>query len=442
MGEVAAEFPQNMHPQAYYTTLARRYNLEGIWYLDLWPIGPSFVILSDPELLEAVTTVKPLGQHQASADFIDPLMGKGIIATVNGPAWKSLHRAMTPAFSWSHIKSLTTLITDECMLFRKTLNHLADTGETFSMEHTAMKLVFDVIARVVFNTPLNAQTQGSQYLDDLREMISLAEELFDPLVAMNPIARIRIFFRKRQVLSRLHPSIVDKIQERLDLLLKEGIMPSRRDPNSILDLMLREKMETERGSADMKRDVKLSSEEIEIYRNNVKGLLAGGHGTTTDTLCYAYMLLSKAPESMTKLRKECVEVFGTEDIEQIRNIVIEEPEKLQAMPYLEAVIKEALRLFPVGFGIRAANDRDTLTYKGRTFPIDHDLAIALQSHDVHYNPDYFPEPSKFMPERWLDPEHPIPRSYFRTFGRGLRACAGMPLFPFSYIVSIKSNKIP
>lgn len=43
---------------------------------------------------------------------------------------------------------------------------------------------------------------------------------------------------------------------------------------------------------------------------------------------------------------------------------------------------------------------------------------------MHYNEEYFPEPTAFKPERWLGD---IPKSYFRTFGRGLRACLGQNL---------------
>lgn len=63
---------------------------------------------------------------------------------------------------------------DECLPFHRSLDKLAETGETFSMEELAAKLVFDVIARIVFNFPLHAQSKGSQDLDDLREMISIA----------------------------------------------------------------------------------------------------------------------------------------------------------------------------------------------------------------------------------------------------------------------------
>jgi cytochrome P450 len=238
MGEVAATMPPNMHPQAYLTAIAQKYDLKGIFYLDLWPIADSQVILTDPELMNHVTLTKPLPMHPMADDFLAPIVGRNSIATSNGPVWKRTHNAMAPAFSWSHIRTLTGMIADETMLFRGTLDRLSRSGETFSLEETAGRLIFDVIARIVFNFSLHAQTRGSSYLDDLREMIKLAEAQ----LSWSPFVKVKTFFRRQIILRRLHSSITRQIKERLRLLRSEGVVPSRKDPYSILDLMLREKL--------------------------------------------------------------------------------------------------------------------------------------------------------------------------------------------------------
>lgn len=136
------------------------------------------------------------------------------------------------------------------------------------------------------------------------------------------------------------------------------------------------------------------------------------------------MLLSKFPRAVQALRTEHSSVLGTSHQATVDTLVAS-PEKLQSLPYTEAVIKETLRLFPVGFGVRSAPTGATLSYDSRLFPIDRNLGVVLQGHDVHYNPAYFPDPTLFKPERWLENE--IPKSYFRTFGRGLRGCMGLNL---------------
>ena len=260
MGEVASTLPPNMHPQHYITAITQKYNLKGIFYLDLWPIAPSQVILTDPDLMNKVTVTRAMRVHSYADDFLAPIVGRNVIATSNGSVWKKTHNAMAPAFTWSHVKNLVEVMADETLLFRNTLDRLADSGEVFSMEETAAKLIFDVIARIVFNFPLHAQTKGSPYLADLREMIHLVEAQ----LSFNPWVRIKAFFKRRIILRRLNASITAKIMERFDLLRREKIVPSRKDPFSILDLMLREQLQQESPQSGAGQKRELSRDYLEL----------------------------------------------------------------------------------------------------------------------------------------------------------------------------------
>ena len=141
------------------------------------------------------------------------------------------------------------------------------------------------------------------------------------------------------------------------------------------------------------------------------------------------MLLSKHPEVIKKLAEERRQIFGT-DTELAAEEIVAAPEKLQELPYTEAVIKEGLRLFPVGFGVRRAPPGATVVYNGQTLPLNIKEAtfdIALNGFDTHYNEAVWPNPTKFDPERWLDDSNPVSKSNFRTFSRGSRACLGQNL---------------
>ena len=139
------------------------------------------------------------------------------------------------------------------------------------------------------------------------------------------------------------------------------------------------------------------------------------------------MLLTKDPKMMAKMRQEHDEVFSP-DHETTKQMLLANPEKLQEIPYTNAIIRETLRLFPVGIPLRSAEEGSTIPYKGTEYPLgDSRFVIALNGHDLHYNSDYFPSAASFKPERWLDDQNQVPRSYFRTFSRGARACLGMNL---------------
>jgi cytochrome P450 len=241
MGEVAATMPPNLHPQAYITAIARKYDLQGVFYLDLWPAADSMVIVTAPELMDYVHVKLPQAQHPFLNDFVAPIVGRDAIVAANGGTWKKLHNAMVPAFSPSHIRNLTSVVVDEMLLFRAKLETFSQSGDVFSMEEVAGKLMFDIAARITFNFSLNAQTHSSDYWDNLQEIVTLTETQF----SWNPLRHIRTFFRRKVIEDRLYPSLVKKINERFALLKAEKVLPSRRDPLSILDLMLREDMVNE-----------------------------------------------------------------------------------------------------------------------------------------------------------------------------------------------------
>jgi len=229
-----------MHPQAYYTTLALKHNLKGIFYLDLWPVADPQVVLIDPDLMTQVTVTKSLAKHKLTDDALAPVTGRNVIVALDGPEWKRLRNAMAPAFSTHQVRNMVPVMVQELKQFRSTLEKHALAGDTFSMEHAGAKVLFDISGRIVFNLPLHAQTGGSAYLDHLREMISLGEAQF----SWNPRVRIHAFFRRKVINKRLRTSIEATIRERLNILKKNGfVAPSRKDPHSILDLMLLQKFQ-------------------------------------------------------------------------------------------------------------------------------------------------------------------------------------------------------
>ncbi|KAI0384680.1 cytochrome P450 [Hypomontagnella monticulosa] len=419
MGEIAAQFPPHNHPQNYITAIAQKYDMKGLWYLDLWPIADPQVILTEPELMDAVQVTRVYNQHRIAQDTLAGIIGDDVVATVNGPVWKKLHNAMAPALVPSHVRTLTGVMADETLIFRERLRTLANSGTVFSLEHELSKLLYDIIGRIVFNLPLHAQTKGSSYHKDLMEIMKLVNEQ----LSMNPLVKLKVMWQKAPVRKRVDVSVTAKVKERFAALRSENIVPSRKDPLSILDLMLRETV-LQAGTGKGTKAVELPEKELELLVTNVKGLLVGGTGTTVDTLCYVYMLLSKHPEVVQKMREEFDAVFG-KDIETTLENLKDFPIKLQELEYTTAVIKESMRMFPIGFGVKEAPEGATVAYQGREYPVDGGLVIVPCWHTMHYDARYFPEPSTFRPERFLNDG--VPRGWFRTFSRGPRACLGQDL---------------
>ena len=101
-------------------------------------------------------------------------------------------------------------------------------------------------------------------------------------------------------------------------------------------------------------------------------------------------------------------------------------EKITSSPYLEAFIKEVLRMhLPIAKIFRKALVDSELNYNGKSIEIPKETLIAIPIYALHRYEKYFPEPNKFKPERFLNNE-PLPFTYL-PFGDGPRNCVAMRL---------------
>lgn len=100
---------------------------------------------------------------------------------------------------------------------------------------------------------------------------------------------------------------------------------------------------------------------------------------------------------------------------------------LQALPYLSAVVKESIRL---SWGAAFRLNRTTktpITYSspsGKTYIFPPGTSISFTNPDVLMDPDHFPDPEAFRPERWIESGKALER-YWVPFGKGARMCVGM-----------------
>ena len=101
-------------------------------------------------------------------------------------------------------------------------------------------------------------------------------------------------------------------------------------------------------------------------------------------------------------------------------------QRLEKLSYLTAIINEGLR---ISYGVsgrlcRASPDRP-LYFQGMEIPIG--TPVSMTSVLIHDNPEIFPEPFEFRPERWLEEGQQRLQKYLVSFSKGTRMCAGMNL---------------
>jgi cytochrome P450 len=155
----------------------------------------------------------------------------------------------------------------------------------------------------------------------------------------------------------------------------------------------------------------LSDEEI---MDELICMVMAGHETTANTLSFAYTLLAACPEAQTRAREELKKLsFPLEYAD------------LQHLPYVHAIFRETLRMFPtLPFVFRVAKQECIC----REVVIPKDSVVIVNMQHMCHNEAIFEKAGEFRPERWLNSGLSTEelRSYEKTrnFGWGARVCVG------------------
>ncbi len=161
------------------------------------------------------------------------------------------------------------------------------------------------------------------------------------------------------------------------------------------------------------RDEDGSGLTAEAVRDQILIFLLVGHETTATSLAFALHLLAGHPEAGARARAEVDTVLAGRPVTA---------EDMDALPYLNQVLKETMRLYPAApiIGRRAVADADVAGFR---IPAGADVYLAPWV--THRHPDYWERPETFDPERFTpDREAARPRYAWFPFGGGPRACIG------------------
>uniref|UniRef100_A0AC34FYV4 Cytochrome P450 n=1 Tax=Panagrolaimus sp. ES5 TaxID=591445 RepID=A0AC34FYV4_9BILA len=153
--------------------------------------------------------------------------------------------------------------------------------------------------------------------------------------------------------------------------------------------------------------------------------LFAGYDTTATSIGYLVYLLAKNPEAQKKIQEEIDSICPNQEPSY---------DDLQQFKYLEAAMKESLRLYPLAARAASRQCMETTTVNG--IKIEKDVYVTADVFTIHYSKEIWGEDShEFKPERWLStttsaadekPQRQHPMAWL-SFGAGPRICLGMRL---------------
>jgi cytochrome P450 len=332
---------------------------------------PPWVVLGDPADVKTVFQGDPAILHAGEGNqILTPILGHHSVQLLDDERHLRQRKLMLPPFHGErmqrHVETMAEAARDEIAKWPQ--------GEPFALHPHMQDVTLEVIMRVVFGETDAARARP------LREGIKRFLEFgADPKVFMG----IALLGGERMQRMRFWRESMDPVDEAIFAIIRR-----RRDEP---DLDARDDVLSMLVQARHEDGTAMGDQEL---RDELMTLLVAGHETTATALAWALEQLVRHPEMLERLR--------TDDDE-----------------YLDAVVTETLRRRPV-LPLVLRKLTQPWELNGRLLPAG--VAVSPNIHLVHHNPDVYPDPFAFRPERFLGVK---PGTYeWIPFGGGMRRCIG------------------
>jgi cytochrome P450 len=348
-------------------------------YGDVVTLGTTFderfVLVFSPELVKQVFQGPPQQLHAGEANaLLGPIVGRRSVLLLDGAEHLRHRRLLSPPF---HGRTMLGWI--------ETMREATDAeidgwpvGEPFAMHASMQALTLRVIVRAVFGYERGVAAD---------ELSAALRAMVEPLGSRTGLMVVAALVRGRG-----RSGSAQRFEARrrtVDELLLAEIARRRADPDladhdDVFSALLLARDEHGEGLADGE------------VRDELLTLLLAGHETTAAGLAWAFDLLLHEPRVMARASER-------EDA------------------YLDAVVKEVLRIRPVIQGVGRVVRERPFALGGYEIPVGVEINPSIRT--IHGRGDLFADPKRFLPERFLTDNAPDTYTWI-PFGGGTRRCLG------------------
>ena len=365
-------------------------------------VGGPVTMVNDPEVVDVLLKSDQgkiwVREQDSSFDYV---FGKSL-PFVDGQQWVSERKLLQPLLNARRVQGFVN------MMEETTLEHLANLKNPSKVDFSELyaQITLDILLRSFF---------GEKIQYDLKEMghhweviteflggraVSPFKLPLDPV--MKVAGRLPSWMSKAPIVGKYAQFIESNriVNEIIDRLIARRRTQLKDNPETIIDVLL------------MARDENGQPLSYERVRSEIKMFLFVGHDTSALALTWLTQVLATHPEIQDQLRNELAATLPDGAL-QFSDV------KKERRPYLDATIKEVLRLYPSGPLIARITDRD-ITVNGYQVPKGSTLLISPWV--MHRRPDLWPNAELFQPSRFLNEEKgggPL-----ISFGDGARKCIG------------------
>ncbi|XP_078674333.1 cytochrome P450 3A8-like isoform X1 [Branchiostoma floridae x Branchiostoma belcheri] len=378
------------------------------------------LVISDPEMLREIF-VKQFHKFTNRAPegmALDVKPQSRMLTQLLDEDWKNVRSTISPAFSGGKLKQMTEAMNSCADLLVGNFGNFAEKGESFDTKELTGAFTTDVIARTGFGLDVDSQRNPQD------PFVVYSKKAFS-FNFLNPLIWLFFMFPSvmKPILEKFNYNFMAKDVTDFFYNILEQVMGMRQNGHGRVDfmqLMMDAHKDDDVDSSDT-QEGKVQGTKKPLSKDDVVAnaflLFLAGYETTATAMAFTLYNLALNQEAQDRARQEIKQVMEGRDLVDY--------EAVHNMPYLDMCISETLRMYsPAANNGRVAGEEVKLKW----LTIPKNTLIVIPILGIHYDPERWPEPNKFIPERFTKEEREKRDPYdWQPFGAGPRNCIGMRL---------------
>ncbi|KAM8880372.1 cytochrome P450 3A30-like [Spinachia spinachia] len=323
--------------------------------------------------------------------------------------WRRIRSVLSPSFTSGRLKEMFAIMKHHSANLANSMKKKADKEEPLELKEFFGPYSMDVVASTAFSVDIDSLNNPSDpFVANIKKMLKF--DLFSPIFLVVAFFPFLAPILEKMEFSFFPTSVTDFFYAALQKIKSNRVHSEQKSRVDFLQLMI-----------DSQKNIDLSKEESnkglsdhEILSQAMIFLFAG-YETSSSSLTFLAYNLATNPDIMKRLQEEVDSTFPNQGPIEYQ--------ALMQMEYLDSVINESLRLYPIAPRLERVA-KASVEINGIVIPKD--MIVMVPTWPLHRDPSLWPEPEAFKPERFSkENKDSIDPYTYMPFGAGPRNCIGM-----------------
>ncbi|XP_006889677.1 PREDICTED: cytochrome P450 3A12-like isoform X2 [Elephantulus edwardii] len=328
---------------------------------------------------------------------------KSAVSVAEDEEWKRMRTLLSPTFTSGKLKEMFPILRQYGEVMVKHLREKTEKGQPVELKSLFGAYSMDVITSTSFGVNVDSLNNPEDpFVQNVKKLIKF--DFLDPFFLTAVFPFLTPVFEALNI-SVFPRDVTDFFKKSVKRMKEERLKENKKNRVDLLQLMI---------DSQKSKETHKALTDLELVAQSIIFIFAG-YETTSTTLCFLMHLLATNPDAQQKLHEEIDAILP--------NKAPPTYDAVFQMEYLDMVLNETLRLYPIAGRLERVCKKD-VEINGVNIPKG--SVVMVPSYVIHRDPELWPEAEKFIPERFSkENKDSIDPYLYLPFGTGPRNCIGM-----------------